>query len=128
MRDTRPRSLLSLPSCQNCFNPNEITGLLAAGLLQNHSSLTPNVEYETDLAIAIRNPLPQAKFHFVIFPKRDIKNLGDLGETERSFIAECAAIAAKLIEQHKLSSYRYWTNGPQAQLIGYLHFHLAGTD
>ena len=127
-RDTQPRSLLSLPTCSNCLHPNEVSGLLAAGLIQNHSSLVPSVVLETEKAIAIRHPAPQAKYHFVIFPKRDIKNLGDIGETEREYATECLLLSAKLIQDYHLRSYRMWSNGPQTQLVAYLHFHVAGSD
>ncbi len=128
LRDTRPRSLLSLPTCTNCLHPNEITGLVAAGLLQNHPGFVPSVVLETDKAIAIRHPAPQAKYHFVIFPKRDIKNLGDIGESQQEYVSEIILLSTKLIQDFHLNSYRMWSNGPQAQIVGYLHFHLAGSD
>lgn len=86
------------------------------------------VEFETDNAIAIRNPVPQAKLHYVIFPKRDVKNLGDLGQDETPYIVEAISVASMLVQQKHLKSYRLWTNGPRTQSVGYLHFHLAGTD
>jgi diadenosine tetraphosphate (Ap4A) HIT family hydrolase len=119
---------MNLTSCSNCLHPNEITGLLSAGLIQNLPELVPSVVFETDKAIAIAHPFPQAKFHFVIFPKRDIKNLGDIGEEERKYIDEIVLTAAKLVQERHLLNYRLWSNGPRTQAVAYLHFHLAGTD
>lgn len=128
LQDTRPRAALALTNCNNCMHPNEVTGLLTAGLIQNNPSLTPSVALETDKAIAIYHPAPQTKFHFVVFPKKDIKNLGDIGETELEYASEVIAVTAKLIQEHNLKNYKVWSNGPRTQLVGYLHFHLAGSD
>lgn len=127
-RDVRPRSLLSITSCSNCLHPNEISGAIAAGLFQNHPDWVPSVVIETERAVAIRHPAPSNKYHFVVFPKKDIKNLGDTGEAEREFLSEVMVLSAKLIHDFKLKDYRVWSNGPRTQLIGYLHFHVAGTD
>ena len=86
----------------------------------------PSVAFETDKSIAIEHPAPQAKKHFVIFPKKDIKNLGELSDSDRESLVDVLATASHLVKNNNMSNYRIWSNGPKTQLIGYLHFHLAG--
>ncbi len=128
LQDTRPRSLLALPACERCLHPNEVAGLLTAGLIHSHPAFVPSVVAETDRVIAIKHPFPKDKFHFVIFPKRDVRNLGDVDPGEREDLVEVMAVGATLIRDHHLQRYRFWTNGPEGQATAYLHFHLSGSD
>ena len=126
-QDSRPRSFAQLPDCESCWHPNEIIGMAAAIGIKNLPGWIPEVVLETDSAIAIKHPFPAARIHFVVFPKKDIKNLGDLGREGLPAATECLTAVNQLIRENHLSNYRVWSNGPDNQIVAYLHFHLAGS-
>ncbi|MBI2577231.1 MAG: HIT domain-containing protein [Candidatus Wildermuthbacteria bacterium] len=123
--DSQPRSLLSLPDCDRvCFNPNEILGLLGSVGVQRASGALPAVVKETDRTIVIKHPFPQAPTHYVIVPKKDIKNIADMTEEDKEYVTDAMAVAGELVREKNLSKYRLYTNGSGYQSVAYLHFHL----
>ena len=124
--DSQKRSLLAVGECENCLHPNEIAGLLASVAIQRAPGLLPNVILETDLTLVIEHPAPQAENHVVLIPKRDIKNVGSFAEGDEEYIVDLMASASRIVQERGLKDYRIWSNGPARQLVGYLHFHLAG--
>ena len=131
---TQPRSLLSLNRCENCWAPRELAGLVASAGINRFPALIPKVEFETDKTIVIKNPFPiraanpdnrdAQSVDYLIFPKKDIKNIGEFSEEDAAYIADAFLVARHIIEQNKSTMYRVFTNGPGFQDIGYLHFHL----
>ena len=124
--DSQPRSVLALQRC-DCWRLNEITGLLASAWIQKFPGYVPAVVLETNQSIAIEHPSPEAEQHFVVFPKQDIRNAGELSADDDTSIVDIFAVLTELIRTHELKTYRIWTNGPGVQAVGYLHFHLAGS-
>ena len=124
---SKPRSVLALKNCDNCWHPNEITGIITSVAIQKFPDWVPSVVLETETVIAIRHPAPAARHHYVVFPKRDIKNLSDLELKDRDQVADLHLTIRDLIVKNKLKNYRVWSNGQGIQIIGYLHFHLAGS-
>lgn len=124
--DSRPRSILAFDRCDGCLHPNEVIGLLASVAIQHAPGIIPNVVLESERTIAIRHPAPVAPRHFVIFPKKDIKNIGQLGAEDLESMQDLLAVAQALIHENQMKEYRFWTNGPGNQAVAYLHFHLAG--
>lgn len=122
---TQRRSLLAVAECDHCLAPNEISGLVASVLVQRAPGVIPRV-LETERTLVIRHPMPQARYHFVLLPKRDIRNIGRIGPGDEEYLVDLMAVAARLVRENKLSEYRLWTNGPGEQAVGYLHFHLTG--
>ena len=123
--NTQRRSLLAVTECDHCLAPNEISGLVASVLVQRVPALIPKV-LETERTLVVRHPTPQARYHYVLLPKRDIKNIGRIARGDQEYVVDLMAVAAHLVRENKLSEYRLWTNGPGEQAVGYLHFHLAG--
>ena len=122
---SRPRSFLAVGRCEGtCLQPNELVGLVASVGIQKFSGLVPSVVKETDKTIAITHPSPQARTHFVIIPKRDIKNVGQLTEADRDFLIDMYAVSRQLIDENGLVNYQLIANGPGYQTATYLHFHL----
>ncbi len=122
---TQPRQFLQISHCtDHCFHSNELAGILTSAGIQQVPGIVPRVILETDKTIAIENPLPQAPFHYVIFPKKDIKNAAELTADDTVYLADAYAVMAQLIKDHGLSKYKILTNGPGYQEITYLHFHL----
>ncbi len=123
--DTRPRPIVPFVSCtSNCYIKQEITGLVTSILIQKTPFLLPQVVLETDKAIAIKSPVPQSPIHYVIFPKKDIKNIGEITPEDQVYLMDVYAITSILVEKDKLEKYQVITNGPGYQHTSYLHFHL----
>lgn len=126
--DTQPRSLIALRTCgDNCLKQKELLGLVGSIIVQKTPALLPDVLFETDKTIAIDYPVKHDGDHFVIIPKRDIRNIGDIREEDEPYIMDALAVVGKLVEDKNLGpSYRILTYGPGRQDIAYLHFHLLG--
>jgi hypothetical protein len=121
----QPRSLVALNQCgSSCYRPSDFAGLLASIGVQRAPGLLPGVVKETERCITIKHPFPEARMHFVVFPKRDIKDVASLGVEDGPYVLECLAHVQALVEEHKLRAYRVLTNGPGRQDVTYLHFHL----
>ncbi|MFA6042689.1 MAG: HIT domain-containing protein [Patescibacteria group bacterium] len=124
-RDTQPRSFLAIDQCQsNCLSRKELLGLLGSVGVQKAGWTIPNVVLETPLNVAITHPLPTAPIHYVIIPKKDIRNIGELSPEDQTYVMDAYAVAQQLIEQDKLEKYKFSTLGPGWQDVAYLHFHL----
>ncbi len=126
--DTQPRSLLALSRCNaTCLQPNELVGLVNSVIIQKTPVLMPEVVMETDKSIAIKHPMPEFPIHYVVFPKRDIKNIGQLEGDDQDYLLDTFAVLSQLIRQDGLENYQIITNGPGYQETTYLHFHLRAT-
>jgi histidine triad (HIT) family protein len=126
--DVQPRSFLAIRHCEQCLHPNEITGLAGAVLVTKFPGFLPKVVLETDKTVAIEHPSPSADHHYVILPKKDIKNLGTLTAEDSAYLVDVHGVIGELIRSKGLTDYRLWSNGPEGQAVAYLHFHLAGSD
>jgi hypothetical protein len=124
--ESQPRSFLSLNRCQNCMEMKELAGLLASVGIQKIPGVIPSVVFETPKTIVVKNPIPESEVDYVIFPKKDIKSIGEISEEDAPFLMDAYLAARHLIEKEKLSRYRILTNGPGFQDVSYLHFHLIG--
>jgi hypothetical protein len=121
---SQPRSLLALQHCQQCLKAKDLAGLLASVGIQQFAGLLPAVVAETDRTIALQVPSTEWQVHYVIMPKKDIKNIGELAAEDVPYLIDSFAVAQQLIADHGLFNYRIFTNGPGWQDVTYLHFHL----
>ena len=120
-----PRSLLAVLNCGGiCYKPNEVAGLLASAGIQRFSAVLPGVERESNECLAIRHPQPEGRVHFVLFPKRDARNILELTPEDQPFVMGCFALARELAREANALNWRLVTNGPALQHVTYLHFHL----
>jgi hypothetical protein len=120
-----PRSFLAIGDCQGrCFNPNELAGLITSAAILRAPFLVPGVVMESDTCLAIRYPKPEARIHYVLFPKHDVRNITTLTPEDTPYVLGCFALARELVKRDHLQSYLLKTNGPALQDIAYLHFHL----
>lgn len=123
--DSRPRSFLALNKCEGtCLKPNELLGLAASVGLQKFSGLLPSVVKETDKIIVLDDSDSPAAIHYLIIPKKDIKNVADLSDADSAYLVDAYKVAGELIREKNLTNYRLITNGPGHQTVTYLHFHL----
>ncbi len=122
---SQPRSILSINYCQNCLSRADFLGLIGSVGIQRFPGLIPAVAFETDKTVAMKLPSSAAeRIHYVIIPKKDIKNIGEISEANGEYILDAYLVARKIIEKEKLTKYRFFTNGPDFQDVTYLHFHL----
>ncbi len=121
---SQPRSFLSFDRGGVRLSKKELAGLLASAGIQQLPGFIPAVVFETDKTVVIRSPLPEARLDYVFFPKKDIKNIGEITKSDSDYLLDAFLAARHIIEEKKLSDYRFYTNGPGFQKIAYLHFHL----
>ena len=125
--DTRPRSFLALNKCEGkCLQPSELVGLLASVGIHRFTALVPSVVKETDKTIVIEHPSPHARIHYVVIPKRDIKNMAELSDSDAEYLVDVFKVMSEIIREKNLVDYQVITNGPGYQSVSYLHFHLTG--
>jgi hypothetical protein len=123
----QPRSFLNVKDCQNnCFRTNELLGLLGSVGMQYTPNLVPGVIIETDKTIAVKHPRPATSIHYVIIPKKDIKNIAQLEPGDEEYLSDAAAVIGELVRRDNITKYRVITNGPGYQSVAYLHFHIMG--
>jgi hypothetical protein len=121
---SQPRSILSVYRCQNCLGHADLLGLIASAGIQKLPGLIPSVVFETDKTIVIKPAFSAERIHYVILPKKDIKDIGDISPADAQYLIDTFLVARRIIEEEKLSKYRFYTNGPGFQDVTYLHFHL----
>jgi|SRR3989344_2601473 len=82
---------------------------------------------ETDTVIAFWHPKPFWEQHILIVPKKGIKNLTSLKETDIHYLNEVFQVANKIIKDlgWEKDDYSLICNGGSRQKVNQLHFHLA---
>lgn len=122
---TQPRSVFAITRCQNCMSLADLYGLLASVGVQKFPRWVPYAVFETDKTVVVKDPYDTThRFHYLIIPKKDIKNIGEISEADAEYLLDVFLVARRIIEEEKLSEYRIMTNGPGYQDVTYLHFHL----
>ncbi len=101
-------------------------GLLGSIGMQFAPESLPGIVMETDKTIVIKHPRPAQPIHYVIIPKKDIKNIAELEAGDEEYVQDAAKVIGELVRRDNLVSYRVITNGPGYQSVAYLHFHLLG--
>lgn len=104
-----------------------IGDLIVGIAFSNFSKLLPVKKVkETDKAIAFWHPKPTYEKHILIVPKKRIKRITSIKESDSLDILECFEIAQEIIVELKWESegYSVTVNGGKRQEVGQLHFHL----
>lgn len=123
--DTRARTFLASPHCtSNCINEKELGGLLVSIGVLKTPGLLPSVVEETDKTVAMKSPDPLATVDYLVLPKKDILDIGDLSSDDAAYVADAFEVMADLVRREHLTNYKVITNGPGFQQVRYLHFHL----
>jgi len=121
---SQPRSFLAIHRCESCLTHEDLLGLLASVAIQNFPGLLPLKVFETDKTVVVKHPFSSDRIHYLIVPKKDIKNIGEISEANAQYLTDAFFVARWMIEREKLSKYTLYTNGPGSQDVTYLHFHL----
>jgi len=121
---SQPRSFLAINRCESCLTHEDLLGLLASVAIQNFPGLLPLKVFETDKTVVMKHPFSSDRIHYLIVPKKDIKNIGEISEANAQYLTDAFFVARWMIEREKLSKYTLYTNGPGSQDVTYLHFHL----
>ena len=85
--------------------------------------------FENERILAIEDIHPVAPVHILIMPKKEIKDLQALDESDGKLIQEIIQVAQQIAEEKGIENgYRLLTNcGKDAgQTVFHLHFHLIG--
>jgi len=125
--ETRQRPLLTTVDCRVtnvCLNEKQLLGLFASIGLQKFPGALPGIVMETDKTIVVMDPVTEAKKDFVIIPKKDITDIGQLSAGDEPYLADAYAVIDQLVAKDKLVNYKVISNGPGFQDVAYLHFHL----
>jgi hypothetical protein len=128
-RDVQPRSFLAFDQCnEKCFDTNQLMGLIGSVGAQKMPELIPFVVKETDKTLVMDFPTGGDNKHYIIVPKKDIKDVGDILESDQEYIIDAYAVMGEIIRENNLKEYRLYTNGPSYQSVNYIHFHLFSDD
>jgi diadenosine tetraphosphate (Ap4A) HIT family hydrolase len=126
--NSQPRSFLAVGNCRACYRPNDLAGLLVSAGIQRAPSALPRVVKESDRCIAIEHPFARRQTHYVVFPKKDIRDIADISRDDEPYVIDCLATIRALVVENGFRNYRVLSNGPDLQDITYLHFHLISRD
>jgi histidine triad (HIT) family protein len=124
-----PNAPVELPPAREPWNPKDLMGLIGSlGIraLAGHLEKLPLVVLETDRTFALTVSTDKSKVHYVIVPKKDIRDIGEISPGDEPYLMDVFLTARRLVEKEDLYNYRIDTNGPGRQTVGYLHFHLIG--
>lgn len=86
--------------------------------------------YEDDKVLAFNDINPEAPVHFLVIPKKHIKNINEITEEDSVIIAHVFKVIKKITQDLGISEdgYRVVTNIGQngGQTVDHMHFHILG--
>lgn len=92
--------------------------------------ITADILYEDDLSIAFRDLNPTAPEHILIIPKKSIKTINDIEESDKSLIGHLFIVAKKIAKDINVSESGYRIvfncNENAGQSVFHIHMHLIG--
>ena len=124
-----PHAPVELPPARKPWSPTDVLGLIGSIGIRNfagHLDGIPSVVAETDRTFALSIPDPRYRVHYVLVPKKDIHDAGQIAAEDEPYLTDLFLVARHLAEKESLKSYRLYTNAGDLQTVGYLHFHLVG--
>mgnify|MGYP003981607641 CR=1 FL=1 len=95
-----------------------------------NKEITADILYEDDLSIAFKDLNPQAPEHILIIPKKSIKTINDIKESDKSLIGHLFIVAKNIAKDINISESGYRIvfncNENAGQSVFHIHMHLIG--
>jgi histidine triad (HIT) family protein len=88
-----------------------------------------DIVYEDDRCLAFRDIAPKAPTHVLVIPKKEIRSLDELVDSDADLLGHIWLVIGSLARQLKLDNgYRVVVNcgADGGQSVDHLHFHLLG--
>jgi histidine triad (HIT) family protein len=86
--------------------------------------------FENDTLVVFKDIHPHAPVHLLIVPKKHIRSINDLAESDRSILSETIMVAKDMAKEQGVdeSGYKLLFNVEKGggQVIFHLHLHLIG--
>ena len=81
---------------------------------------------ETKTLVAFYHPTPSYPVHILIAPKKSVRDLSELKESDAQFFLDLVRTVMELVSDFDLEEigYRLITNGGSYQDVPFLHWHL----
>ena len=76
---------------------------------------------ETEDLIAVKDKNPEADIHFLIIPKKHVK---DVTEVDNSLWVEIKKLGLELTKERGINNFRLTTNAGEAARVHHMHMHL----
>ena len=124
-----PGAPVELPPARHPWNAKDVLGLLGSlGIraMAGHLESIPGVILETDRTFAIELPARKNRVHYVLVPKKDIRDFGQITAEDHAYLVDIFLVARRLAEKEGLRGYVLYTNGRDLQAVAYMHFHMEG--
>ena len=82
--------------------------------------------YEDDKSIIIEDISPQAPIHYLAIPKKEIKGISDLSESDQGIVDHLMIVIKNEMSNQGINDYRLViNNGSEAgQTVFHLHIHI----
>jgi histidine triad (HIT) family protein len=95
-----------------------------------NKEIPADILFENERVLAFRDISPKAPVHYLVIPKKEIKTLNDIEDSDKDLIGELFTVAKDLAKQEGISENGYRTvfncNKYGAQTVYHLHLHVLG--
>jgi diadenosine tetraphosphate (Ap4A) HIT family hydrolase len=125
---TRWRPFLVPAGSGSGLKAEELLGLVGSIAVRKAPRVLPDVVMTTKYSVAFVSPWPEARTHIVVVPRRDIKDMADLRRGDEPYVIDAIAVAGRIARLRGLRHWQFFTRGPEAQAVRYLHFHLVSNE
>ena len=93
-----------------------------------NKEIEANILYEDDNLLAFEDINPQAPIHILIIPKKEIKTINDIEDTDKTLIGEMFLAAKKIAKKINIDKKGYRLifncNDDGGQTVLHIHMHL----
>ncbi len=95
-----------------------------------HGQTDTEILYQTNTLVVFKDINPHAPVHLLFVPKKHIRSVNDLTDTDQEILAELIMVAKEMAKEHAVaqSGYKLLYNVEKGggQVIFHLHLHLIG--
>ena len=95
-----------------------------------HGQTSTEILYQTDSLVVFKDINPHAPVHLLFVPKKHIRSVNDLADTDQEILSELIMVAKEMALEHGVakSGYKLLYNVEKGggQVIFHLHLHLIG--